>query len=71
MTVFEATVRRWGNSYAVRIPKELVEKNHLREGQRIALMPLRRPDPRAFGLLREWGLDPQRAKDELRRAHGR
>lgn len=70
MTVFEATLRRWGNSYAVRIPKELVERERLHEGQRVAFLPLRRPDPKAFGMLAGWRVDPQRMKNELRRHHG-
>ncbi len=29
-------VQKWGNSYAIRIPKEIVKETHLREGSSIS-----------------------------------
>ncbi len=31
------TIQKWGNSYAVRIPKEVVMKLHLKEGQAVTI----------------------------------
>ncbi|MCA1814716.1 MAG: AbrB/MazE/SpoVT family DNA-binding domain-containing protein [Halobacteriales archaeon] len=66
---FEGELRKWGNSYAVRVPKDVVESEGLREGARVRLLVLRRPRPGAWGALRGWKLDPQAMKDELREEH--
>jgi len=34
----EVTVRKWGNSLGVILPKELVEKRHLKENDKIVLI---------------------------------
>lgn len=31
------TLKKWGNSQAVRLPKEILEKNHLKEGDLIEI----------------------------------
>jgi len=43
-------VSRWGNSLAVRIPKDVVEALGLKEGSRIALRPI---DGETLGIARE------------------
>ena len=43
-------VSRWGNSLAVRIPKDVVEALGLKEGSRIALRPI---DRETLGIARE------------------
>lgn len=68
---FEAELKRWGNSYAIRIPKEFVKARGLREGRKVRLLVLRPPDPRFYGMLKDLDMDPQRIKDELRREHAR
>ncbi|MDO8460657.1 MAG: AbrB/MazE/SpoVT family DNA-binding domain-containing protein [Nanoarchaeota archaeon] len=71
MTVIEAKVKRWGNSFGVVIPIEVIEKENIKEEDKISLIVLR--DSRkalkeTFGLLKGKITKPtQQIKDELRR----
>ena len=51
-------IGRWGNSLAVRLPKKLIERLHLKEGDEIDLAPLEAADAAAH----------QRAFEERREA---
>ena len=41
MTVIEAKVKRWGNSFGVVIPIEVVEKEKIKENQTLKLILLK------------------------------
>ena len=65
-----ATLRRWGRSLGVVVPREEVLRQGLREGQRVTVSvePLAGPDD--FGDLCgtvSWRRSAQEYKDELRR----
>jgi antitoxin MazE len=34
----ETNIKKWGNSLAIRLPKEILSQNDLREGSRIAIL---------------------------------
>ncbi len=38
MVVVQNEIKKWGNSMAVVIPKEAVEKEHLKEGEKVTLI---------------------------------
>lgn len=67
MTMFKAKVKQWGNSLGIVIPKEIVEKVHIKPHQLLFLEV--KPDPlkEAFGSLKAWKIDSQKMKDELRK----
>jgi hypothetical protein len=71
--VTTTTVRRWGRSLGVVIPREEVRRKGLRPGQRvqIAVEPLPGPDDFAdiCGTVK-WRKSAQEYKDELRRLWG-
>ena len=66
----KATTRKWGNSIAVVIPKEIVEKQRIREDQEIVIT-VETKKPRAgvlFGRFPELSKTPtQQLKDEARK----
>ena len=65
----KATTRKWGNSIAVVIPKELVESQHIHEDEEVTIT-VERKKPRAgelFGRFPELKKIPtQQLKDEAR-----
>ena len=71
MTVIEARVKKWGNSFGVVIPIEVIEKEKIKEEDKIRLIVLkdsRKVLEETFGMgkgkLKKTG---QQFKDELRR----
>lgn len=65
----EVVVRKWGNSLGVTLPKEIVDKQHIRENERVFIgiqkeKPLKVAD--LFGLAADWKIDAQKIKDKLR-----
>lgn len=61
-------VRQWGNSMGVTIPKEIVEKEKLEPNDEVVIIVERKKSLRdIFGSLKEWKIDPQKTKDELRK----
>lgn len=67
----EVVARKWGNSIGVTLPKELVEKEQIKENEKIVIevhktKPLLVKD--IFGLAKGWKFDTQKFKDELREA---
>lgn len=60
--------RRWGNSIAVIIPKELVDERGIKENQEIQIeikQPLLAKE--VFGILRKWKRPTQEIKDEMKK----
>ncbi|MBI2656366.1 AbrB/MazE/SpoVT family DNA-binding domain-containing protein [Candidatus Woesearchaeota archaeon] len=47
------TIKRWGNSMGIVIPKEIVEKQHLREGDEVVISVFKRGNLKdVFGTLK-------------------
>ena len=44
----EATVRKWGNSLGIILPKELVEQQHLKEEDKIQVLVIKEADLSQF-----------------------
>lgn len=71
MTVIETKVKRWGNSFGVVIPIEIIEKEKIKEDEKIRLILLKdskRVFEETFGSLKgRLKKSAQEIKDELRR----
>ena len=67
MAATNARVRRWGSSLGLVLPKEVVRREVLREGDEVTLQVKKAQTVREiFGTLRGWRVNPQKLKDELR-----
>jgi len=63
--VVRATIKRWGNSYGVVIPKDVVQKEGLRENDEVEVIVKKAVDIQSlFGKYKFY--DVQKVKDELR-----
>ena len=65
----ETITRKWGNSLGVTLPKEVIEKEHIKEHEEIRILILKqdRTLKRTFGMAKgKWKKTAQRIKDELR-----
>jgi bifunctional DNA-binding transcriptional regulator/antitoxin component of YhaV-PrlF toxin-antitoxin module len=62
-----ARVRRWGSSLGIVVPREVVKVLRLKAGDEVVLDIAQAGVEEAFGTLRDWAVDPQKLKDELRR----
>ena len=61
-------IRRWGSSLGVVIPMEVARRLHLEPGDDVFLDVQRSSGViEAFGSLRDWKVDTQKLKNELRR----
>jgi len=71
MTIIETKLKKWGNSFGVVIPMELVERKKLREDDKISVIVLedsRKAFRESFGSLRgKLTKSSQQIKDELRK----
>ena len=62
-----AKVRRWGSSLGIVVPSEVAKELRLKAGDKVVLEINQAGIEDAFGSLRDWAVNPQRLKDELRR----
>jgi len=65
----EAVTRKWGNSIGITFPKELVQKEHMKENQKIRVIVVTQDNTlkETFGLLKgKLKKSAQQIKDELR-----
>jgi hypothetical protein len=60
-------VRRWGSSLGIVVPREIVKELRLEAGREVVIDIDRAGIEEAFGSLKDWAVDPQKLKDELRR----
>ena len=70
MVTIESRVRKWGNSLGVIIPKDVAEKEHLMEDQKITLVILKNNQTvrKTFGLLKgKLKKSTQQLMDEARK----
>ncbi|MEK6873549.1 MAG: AbrB/MazE/SpoVT family DNA-binding domain-containing protein [Nanoarchaeota archaeon] len=64
----QTVLRKWGNSIGVVIPKKVIEKERLREGEEVFVIIESKNDLKeVFGSLKDWKIDSQKLKDELRK----
>ncbi|MBI1970634.1 AbrB/MazE/SpoVT family DNA-binding domain-containing protein [Candidatus Woesearchaeota archaeon] len=68
MTEAECTTRKWGNSIGIIIPKEIVEKEHIKEDEKIVVDIKRRHYAREFfGMLSDWKRPTDEIKKEMKK----
>jgi len=67
MSRAHAKVRRWGSSLGIVVPREVAKELRLKAGDDVVLEINQPGIEVAFGSLRDWVVDPQKLKDELRR----
>ncbi len=68
MTEMEGKVKKWGNSFGLLIPNEIVKRERLRDGQKVNFIILKKYDvlKKTFGTLK-LKKSSQKIKDDLRR----
>lgn len=70
MIMTEAVVKKWGNSLGVIIPKDVLDKEHIKENDKIKIIVYKENNnlKKSFGLLKgKWTKTGQQIKDESRR----
>jgi len=67
MAEVESTIKKWGNSFGVIIPADLIKKEKLKEGQKVDIIVLKKSDvlKKTFGTLKI-RKSAQKIKNELR-----
>ncbi len=70
VAIVNGVTKKWGNSIGVIIPKDVVEKEHIKEGQKIEIV-IMKPDnvlKETFGMMKgEWKESAQKIKNQLRK----
>jgi len=66
MSRIRARVRRWGSSLGIVVPSEVVKELQLKAGDEAIVEIDRAGIEEAFGSVKDWAVDPQKLKDELR-----
>ena len=69
MLKFETKVKKWGNSLGVIIPKEELKGESLKENDELFIIAMKRDNAirESFGILKDWKMTGQKAKDLARR----
>ena len=70
MATCEALLRNWGNSAGVIIPKDVIEREKLKVGQKVRILVVPKGDApgKTFGILKgKIKMSGQEAKDMLRK----
>ncbi len=61
-------IRKWGNSVGVVIPKEELQVKNLHIGDEVFIDVQKKNNlMEVFGSLKDWKIDAQKTKDELRK----
>lgn len=63
------TARKWGNSIGVTLPREVVEKQGIRDNEKFVIDVQRGKPAKVsdiFGLAKGWKIDTQKVKDKQR-----
>ncbi|MBI2045721.1 AbrB/MazE/SpoVT family DNA-binding domain-containing protein [Candidatus Pacearchaeota archaeon] len=64
----EVTVKKWGNSFGVVLPREIVEKEGLKENKKIVINIIKQADlSDIFGLVKNRKMSGQKMKDLSRK----
>ncbi len=66
--ITKTKLKHWGSSLGVVVPKEIVRKEGLKEGEEV-LIEVKKAHSinEIFGSLKGWKIDSQRIKDQLRK----
>jgi len=69
MLEFESKVKKWGNSFGVIIPKEIIKRESLKEDEEIHIIAIKKNKAVAetFGMFKDWKMTGQKAKDIARK----
>ena len=68
MLSFKTKAKIWGNSIGIVIPREIVAKAKIKSEKEIIVeIKPRNVLKETFGTLKEWEIDSQKVKDELRK----
>ena len=70
METIEAKTKKWGNSLGIVIPKEIVRKEKIREGQKVKVLLVKDRGllKETFGMMKgKWKEPTQKMKDKLRK----
>ncbi len=61
--------RRWGNSLGITIPKEIIDKEKIKEGEEVIVNVRKKKTnlSELFGMLKDTKIDAQKMKDESRK----
>lgn len=66
--VIQTRLRRWGNSIGVVIPMNTLKNKNLKEGEEVVVEITKKDKMKEiFGSLRDWKIDTQKLKKELRK----
>lgn len=66
--IAKATLKSWGSSLGVVVPREIVRAGHFKEGEEVLVeIKKKHTIKEVFGHLKSWKIDSQKMKDELRR----
>ena len=64
----KARLRTWGSSLGLIVPKKMVIKERLKPGEEIDIeIKKKNSIKEVFGALKDWKINPQKVKDELRK----
>ena len=67
MTI-QTRVRKWGNSYGIVIPSDSLKAKNLKENEEVIVEIEKKSKMKdLFGSLKDWKIDSQRFKDEIRK----
>ena len=68
----KAIVKEWGNSLGIIIPKDIVRKESIKPNDEVVVSIIKkRKLTKIFGSLKDWKIDSQKMKDELRKEWNR
>ncbi|MFH1526522.1 MAG: AbrB/MazE/SpoVT family DNA-binding domain-containing protein [Bacteroidota bacterium] len=63
--------KKWGSSLGIIIPKIIVERENLKQNQEIKILAVGTKEKKRvkdiFGKLKNWKINPQKFKDEIRK----
>jgi len=62
-----ARVRQWGSSLGIVVPRQVAKELRLKAGDEVVLEIDQAGIEETFGSSKDWVVDPQKLKDELRR----
>jgi len=66
--ITKTTLKPWGSSLGVVVPKEVVHAEHLHRGEEVIIEIRKKHSLKEiFGSLKDWKIDSQKMKDESRK----
>jgi antitoxin component of MazEF toxin-antitoxin module len=67
--IFEAKVRKWGNSMGIVLPKKIVEKQNLKDGGLVTVQLVGKTDLKdIFGIFKNEKINVRKLREESKRA---